>query len=97
MDKKKYTQAYRLSRMLHQCHIDNDRKGKRVIREVMKQCGIDHIDYLWAERSRIDGIHQEFKCVYGSRVFGYNSEHTPERNWMILVNQFKRILNETYH
>lgn len=97
MDKKKYTQAYRLSRMLHQCHLDNDRKGKRAIREIMKQSGIDFLEQLWAERSRIDYNHQEFITAYPEKIYMYNPEHTPDRNKMLNRRLFERRLREIYH
>lgn len=94
MNKTQYQQAYRLSRMLWNAYLNDDKAGKKLIRRCVQQY-FTHIEFLYAERSRIMS-YDEFVTASSEKIYRFNPEYTM-KSWSQMVRrQFERRLKEIY-
>lgn len=94
MNKTQYQQAYRLSRMLWNAYLNDDKAGKKLIKRSVQQY-FTHTEFLYAERSRIMS-YDEFSTVYCQKGHYTYSEYNPIQVWNMIKRRFPNRLKEVY-
>lgn len=94
MNKTQYQNAYRLSRMIWKAYLEDDKIGKKLIRRAI-QYHFTHIEFLYAERSRIMS-YDEFVTASSEKIYRFNPEYTAKSWSQMVKRQFARRLKEIY-